>query len=56
VLQVVANDMGVPQAILETHPTLPNQRALMTTLVSHPAVMQYHLSAIHTVHRFLNSI
>jgi len=33
VLQVVAKDVGVPQAILETHPTLPYQRALMTTLV-----------------------
>ncbi|KAF2867069.1 von Willebrand factor type A domain-containing protein [Massariosphaeria phaeospora] len=33
VLQVVAKDVGVPQAFLETHPTLPNQRALMTTLV-----------------------
>ncbi|KAF2679405.1 VIT-domain-containing protein [Lentithecium fluviatile CBS 122367] len=33
VLQVVAKDVGIPQAILETHKTLPNQRALMTTLV-----------------------
>ncbi|RAR05476.1 von willebrand domain-containing protein [Stemphylium lycopersici] len=33
ILQVVAKDVGLPQAILETHPTLPNQRALMTTLV-----------------------
>jgi hypothetical protein len=33
ILQVVAKDVGMPQAILETHPTLPNQRALMTTLV-----------------------
>ncbi|KAJ5063464.1 von Willebrand factor type A domain-containing protein [Bipolaris maydis] len=33
ILQVVAKDIGVPQAILERHPTLPNQRALMTTLV-----------------------
>lgn len=33
VFQVVAKDVGVPQAILETHPTLPGQRALMTTLV-----------------------
>jgi hypothetical protein len=33
VLQVVAKDIGIPQAILETHPTLFNQRALMTTLV-----------------------
>jgi hypothetical protein len=33
ILQIVAKDVGLPQAILETHPTLPNQRALMTTLV-----------------------
>ncbi|KAI2478421.1 VIT multi-domain protein [Pyrenophora tritici-repentis] len=33
ILRVVAKDIGIPQAILKTHPTLPNQRALMTTLV-----------------------
>jgi hypothetical protein len=33
VLQIVAKDTGVPTAILETHPTIPNQRALMATLV-----------------------
>ncbi|KAF2731039.1 hypothetical protein EJ04DRAFT_584404 [Polyplosphaeria fusca] len=33
VLQIVAKDVGIPQAILETHPTKLNQRALMTTLV-----------------------
>ncbi|KAG0221970.1 hypothetical protein BGW42_007046, partial [Actinomortierella wolfii] len=33
VLQVVAKDTGVPTALLETHPTIPNHRALMTTLV-----------------------
>ncbi|KAF9358073.1 hypothetical protein BGX26_002546 [Mortierella sp. AD094] len=33
VIQVVAKDTGVPTAILETHPAIPNQRALMTTLV-----------------------
>jgi hypothetical protein len=33
VLQVVAKDIGVPQAILETHATIPNHRALMLTLV-----------------------
>ncbi|KAJ4293261.1 hypothetical protein N0V90_008543 [Kalmusia sp. IMI 367209] len=33
VLQVVAKDIGVPQAFLETHSNLPNQRALMATLV-----------------------
>jgi len=33
VLQIVAKNLGTPRAILETHPTIPNQRALMTTLV-----------------------
>lgn len=33
VLQVVATNIGDPVAVLETHPDLPNQRALMATLV-----------------------
>lgn len=33
VLQIVAKDTGVPKAVLEMHPTIPNQRALMATLV-----------------------
>ncbi|KAF2110839.1 von Willebrand factor type A domain-containing protein [Lophiotrema nucula] len=33
VLQIVAKDSGIPKAIVETHPTIPNQRALMATLV-----------------------
>src|SRR5207253_2678124 len=33
VLQIIAKDTGVPKAILESHPTIPNQRALMATLV-----------------------
>ncbi|OIW30703.1 hypothetical protein CONLIGDRAFT_613917 [Coniochaeta ligniaria NRRL 30616] len=33
VLQVVASDTGNPIAVLETHPSLPNHRAIMTTLV-----------------------
>ncbi|KAG5761418.1 hypothetical protein H9Q72_010472 [Fusarium xylarioides] len=33
VVQVVATKLGGPSAILETHPTIPNQRAIMTTLV-----------------------
>ncbi|KAL9487984.1 hypothetical protein ACSS6W_000261 [Trichoderma asperelloides] len=33
VIQIVATGLGDPMAILETHPTIPNQRALMTTLV-----------------------
>ena len=33
VLQVIAKETGVPKAILETHSTIPNHRALMTTLV-----------------------
>lgn len=33
VVQVVAQDTGVPKALLETHPNLLNHRALMATLV-----------------------
>ncbi|ORY08344.1 von Willebrand factor type A domain-domain-containing protein [Clohesyomyces aquaticus] len=33
ILQIIAKDTGVPKAVLETHPTLPNHRALMATLV-----------------------
>ncbi|MCJ1381276.1 hypothetical protein MMC17_004385 [Xylographa soralifera] len=33
VLIVLAKENGIPKAILETHPTIPNQRALMLTLV-----------------------
>lgn len=33
VLIVQSKDVGIPKAILETHPTIPNQRALMATLV-----------------------
>jgi hypothetical protein len=33
IVQVVATKLGEPSAILETHPTIPNQRAIMTTLV-----------------------
>lgn len=33
VLQVVIDDLSKPQAILEAHPILLNQRAIMTTLV-----------------------
>lgn len=33
ILQIVAANIDNPVAILETHPSIPNQRALMTTLV-----------------------
>jgi hypothetical protein len=33
VLQIIAKDTGVPKAILEIHPTMPNHRTLMATLV-----------------------
>lgn len=33
VLIVQAKDVGIPKAILETHPTIPGSRALMATLV-----------------------
>jgi hypothetical protein len=33
VLQVIAKNTGVPKAVLENHPSIPNHRALMATLV-----------------------
>ena len=33
IIQVVSKDTGAPTAVLETHPRIPNQRALLTTLV-----------------------
>lgn len=33
IIHVVATNTGEPVAVLETHPTIPSQRALMTTLV-----------------------
>ncbi|CAJ0544609.1 Ff.00g037020.m01.CDS01 [Fusarium sp. VM40] len=33
IVQVATTKLGEPSAILETHPTIPNQRAIMTTLV-----------------------
>ncbi|KAK5695796.1 hypothetical protein LTR97_008216 [Elasticomyces elasticus] len=33
VLQLLADDLNKPRAVIETHPTLPNQRAIMATLV-----------------------
>ena len=33
VLIVQCKDIGIPKALLETHPTIPHQRALMATLV-----------------------
>lgn len=56
VFQVVAKDVGIPQAILETHPTLPNRRALMTTLVSFPSRMGCRSLNAHNIYRFRSSI
>ncbi|KAK3117059.1 hypothetical protein LTR53_001938 [Teratosphaeriaceae sp. CCFEE 6253] len=33
VLQLLVDDLNAPRAVLETHPTLPAQRAIMATLV-----------------------
>jgi len=33
ILQMLADDISNPRAILETHPTLPDQRAIMATMV-----------------------
>jgi len=42
ILQIVAKDTGIPKAVLETHPTIPNQRALMATLVPRFSLPQEH--------------
>ena len=42
ILQLLIDDISAPQAVLETHPTLPNQRALMTTLVPKFALEPAH--------------
>ncbi|KAF2824697.1 hypothetical protein CC86DRAFT_468030 [Ophiobolus disseminans] len=51
VLQVVAKDVGIPQAILESHPTIPNQRALMATLVPKFNLKAQHPEIIFVVDR-----
>ncbi|CZT25282.1 related to Vault poly[ADP-ribose] polymerase [Ramularia collo-cygni] len=33
VLQILVDNVGDPKSVVETHPTLPNHRAIMTTLV-----------------------
>ncbi|KAH7412309.1 von Willebrand factor type A domain-containing protein [Phaeosphaeria sp. MPI-PUGE-AT-0046c] len=33
VVQIIAKNTGTPKAVLETHPTIPNHKALMATLV-----------------------
>lgn len=33
IVQIVSKEFGSPTAVLETHPTIPSSRALMTTLV-----------------------
>lgn len=33
VLQIISRDTSIPKALLETHPTIPDHRALMATLV-----------------------
>ena len=41
-LQLLTDDIGKPRAILETHPTLPNHRAIMTTLVPKFTLLPAH--------------
>jgi hypothetical protein len=33
IIQVCASNLGAPSAVIETHPTIPNRRAVMATLV-----------------------
>lgn len=42
VIVVLAKGQDTPRALLQTHPTIPNQRALMTTLVP-----KFNLPSIH---------
>ncbi|KAK0302684.1 hypothetical protein LTR91_003124 [Friedmanniomyces endolithicus] len=35
ILQLLIDDLNLPRAVLETHPTLPAHRAILTTLVPH---------------------
>ncbi|KAF9166097.1 hypothetical protein DFQ26_008686 [Actinomortierella ambigua] len=51
ILQVAAKDTGVPTAVLETHPTIPNQRALMATLVPRFALPADHPEIVFLVDR-----
>ncbi|KAH7050492.1 von Willebrand factor type A domain-containing protein [Linnemannia elongata] len=51
ILQVVAKDTGVPTAVLETHPTIPNHRALMATLVPRFALPLEHPEIVFVIDR-----
>ena len=51
VLIVNWDEAGSPRAFLESHPTIPNQRALMTTLVPRFALPPVHPEVIFIVDR-----
>ncbi|KAG0373559.1 hypothetical protein BGX24_011545 [Mortierella sp. AD032] len=51
ILQVVAKDTGVPTAVLETHPTIPNHRALMATLVPRFVLPLEHPEIVFVIDR-----
>lgn len=51
VVVVLAKGQDTPRALLETHPTLPNQRALMTTLVPKFNIPSGHPEIVFLVDR-----
>ncbi|RDL38783.1 uncharacterized protein BP5553_03123 [Venustampulla echinocandica] len=51
VLIVQVKDIGTPKAILETHPTIPNHRALMATLVPKFALPTCHPEIVFVADR-----
>ncbi|KAF4635477.1 hypothetical protein G7Y89_g2626 [Cudoniella acicularis] len=46
VLIVQSKDIGIPKATLETHPTIPNHRALMATLVPKSGSMEGNIQML----------
>jgi hypothetical protein len=51
VIIVLAKGQDTPRALLETHPTIPNQRALMTTLVPKFELPNIHPEIVFIVDR-----
>ncbi|KAK4945799.1 hypothetical protein LTR10_015147 [Elasticomyces elasticus] len=51
IVVVLAKDVDTPRALLETHPTMPNQRALMTTLVPRFTLPNISLEIVFVVDR-----
>lgn len=51
VLEVMAKGQDTPKALLETHPTIPDQRALLATLVPRFNIADHHPEIVFVVDR-----